>query len=327
MLARLFAVALCFIPPLTAPSSTALAEEATSVLIAHMFSPDSFPDQAARLVADALRAEEGVGSVEVAAGARLGDERANLRQVQRGEVDITVVGTLLLNYLTPRYRLVGTPFLFRERDQVAAVYDGPIGDEIRDGLRQRGLEMLSWHCIGQRLLTANRPIASRADLQGLKLRLPPDATWFATWSALGAVPEAVAFPELHAALKGGEVEAQENPPGLIRGQRFHGVQSHLMLTRHLLQTQFVVAGRDFLQRLGPRAEARLRQAAEAASARVCARAQREQQADIDWLIGEGGMIPVELELGDEAVALLPGVARRLDGEAGVALLNRILESR
>lgn len=298
-----------------------------ALLIAHMFPQDSLPDKAADELAETLDKVPGFGPVDVAAGARLGDERENLRQLQKGEIDIAIVGDLVLDYLVPRVRLVSLPFSHRTPQQALAVYTGEVGDEIREELRKLGIETLSWHCIGQRMLTANRPIRSAADLRGLVLRLPPAPVWMAVWEALGAKPKAVPFPVLYDALRRGVVDAQENPPDFIRAKKFYQVQSHLMLSRHLVQRQFILAGRSFYQTLDESRRKALRNAATEVSSQVCRQAQENQTKDIFWLEQEGGMQVVELDLFDEAAALLPHVAESLDGAAGKALLSRILEAQ
>lgn len=302
-----------------------LPVQAAGVLIAHMFPDHSLPDRAADTLAEALRKRPDFQRVEVAADARLGDERENLRQLERGDIDIAVVGDLVLDYLVPSFRLVSLPFSHRTPEEALAVYSSELGDEIRQELRKRHIEVLSWHCIGQRMLTANRPIRSLADLQGLVLRLPPAPVWMATWEALGAKPKAVPFPALHDALRRKVVDAQENPPNFIRANKFYEVQSHLMLSRHLVQRQFILAGRDFYQSLEPARQKALRTAAGEASAQVCREARENQVKDIAWLQKKGMKI-VELDLFNAAAALLPQVAADLDGAAGGILLKRIREA-
>jgi tripartite ATP-independent transporter DctP family solute receptor len=307
------------------PVSVAHAEQA--VLIAHMFPADSLPDKAAVALVKSLDGKSGFGKVEVAAAARLGDERENLRQLQNGEIDIAIVGDLVLDYLVPRYRLVGLPFSHRNPQEALAVYGSELGSEIRQELRKQGIEVLSWHSIGQRMLTANRPIRSLADLQGLVLRLPPAPVWIATWETLGAKPKVVPFPALHDAMRRGVVDAQENPPDFIRSKKLYEVQSHLMLTRHSVQRQFILASQRFFDALPPRQRSALRAAATTASAQTSQQAQENQAKDIAWLEREGGMHVLNLDLFAEAVAILPQVADTLDGAAGKALLTRILAAQ
>lgn len=316
----------CLILPLG--SEPLRAEEAggTAVVVAHMFPQRSLPDVAATMLANDLRALKGVSRVTVAGAAKLGDERENLRQLQRGDIDIAIVGDLVLSYLIPRYRVVTLPFSHRTPEEALAVYGSDLGLEIQAEFRKRGLEVLSWHCIGTRLLTANRPIRSRADLAGLKLRLPPNSAWVATWKALGAAPRAVPFTELYDTLKRGGVEAQENPPNFIRSKRFYEVQSHLMLSRHLVQQQFILASPHFMKTLAPGQGAVVRDAAQKASHTVCNEALSAEGENIAWLENQG-MKVVELDLFEDAAAVLPQVAESLDGKAGLDLLSRVIELR
>nr|CRH07239.1 Putative TRAP-type C4-dicarboxylate transport system, periplasmic component [Candidatus Magnetococcus massalia] len=322
---RVFAIILLLASPLGATALYGQNSAPEQVVIAHMFAAGSPPDQLANQLAPELKKILSLKRVTVAGGARLGDERDNLRQLQQDEIELAIVGTLIFSYLTPEYRLIVTPFLHRTLEQVQALYTSSLGDEIRARVRQQGVEILGWYCIGQRLLTANRPIIAPQQLRGLKLRLPPDPAWQATWHALGTAPRIIAFPQLYDALKQGEVEAQENPASLIRAKKFYQVQRYLMLTKHLVQTQFVVVSNRFMQRLTPGQQQQLRQLVKGYAQQACDRTRKNQQSDIQWLTTHGGMQAIELDLFPQAEQILPHVARSLDGDAGVALFKRIKE--
>lgn len=317
-------LALVLLLPMAAPG-TAAAAGSSGVIIAHMFPEKSLPGLGAEILADGLRRQGNFGTIDVAFAARLGDERENLRQLQRGEIDMAIVGSLALSYLTPRYRLANLPFLFENPNQSMAFFDTPIGREIRAGLKKLNLVVLSWHCVGSRLLTANRPIRSLNDLAGLRLRLPPDGVWMTTWKGLGANPRAVPFTELYDNLKRGAVDAQENPPNFIRAKKFYEVQSHLMLSNHLVQMQFILASRSFYESLKQNLRTQVTDAARHASGEVCRQARAGQTKDVEWLVNKGGMTVVELDLTAEADQALPRVAEQLDGPDGVKLLTLIKE--
>jgi TRAP-type C4-dicarboxylate transport system substrate-binding protein len=69
-----------------------------------------------------------------------------------------------------------------------------------------------------------RPINAPDDVRGLKLRTPPELQIQASMEALGAIVQAIAFPELYLALAQKVVDGQENPIPVIYYNKFYEVQ-------------------------------------------------------------------------------------------------------
>jgi TRAP-type C4-dicarboxylate transport system substrate-binding protein len=68
---------------------------------------------------------------------------------------------------------------------------------------------------------------------------------------MGAVPTPVEIAELYTALLTGMVDGQENPITNIHTQRFHEVQTHIMLTSHMVSIPCVFINERVWQSLGP----------------------------------------------------------------------------
>lgn len=298
---------------------------ATPLRLGHQFPRDSLPDRIARRLADALaRLSGGALTMEVWADATFGDERQHIALLRRGSLDLALTGDLVVGSLEAHWLVVNMPFLYRDGEHAMAVYDGPIGQDLRAALGAHGLQVLSWHHVGLRLLTARRPVRNLDELQGLRLRLPPDPAWSAVWRSLGAQPVTVPFPELGAALRLGTAEAQENPPDFIRTARLHEHQTHLMATRHMPQRQFLLSGAARWQALAPRARDWLREAATEASRWGREAATQAQRGDEAWLGAPGRLQAVAFDARG-IDARLPDIARRLGGAEGLARFDRIRE--
>ena len=69
------------------------------------------------------------------------------------------------------------------------------------------------------------------------------------FTALGASPTPMAFPEVFTALQQGTIDGQENPLGTINGNSFHDVQKYLVLTSHVRGNGWMVASERFWQSL------------------------------------------------------------------------------
>ncbi len=117
------------------------------------------------------------------------------------------------------------------------VWDGPLGQAARAQMEQKGnLKYLGTVYRGLRQMTTKKPVYTPADVYGLKLRLPNVPTWMAVWKAMDADPIAVPLPDLYNALKTGRAEASEGDLPQIASFKLDEVQSHMIITNHLVQT-------------------------------------------------------------------------------------------
>lgn len=309
------------------PAVAAAVPGGGTLHLAHQFPVGSIPDRAAQKFAD-LVASKSAGKlrIQLHPAASLGDERNQLSLLQQGKLDFALTGDLVIGSLNERYLVVSMPFLYRDAAHALAIYDGPLGAAIRRELLGLGLRALSWHHVGTRVLTANKPIGSLADLQGLVLRLPQDQAWQGTWRTMGARPVHVPFNELATALALGKVEAQENPPNFIRTSKLYEHQKYLILTNHLPQRQFIFASEPLWVRLPAAQRQVLAAAATEASRWTVAVAEAEQVNDLHWLAGEGHMkiLPFNRSGVAETVARVPKV---LAGEEGLAVFRQIVGER
>ena len=81
-----------------------------------------------------------------------------------------------------------------------------------------------------------RPITKPEDLEGIKLRTPPDPITVDIFEALGASPTPLAFSELYIALQQGVVDGQENPLANIASAKLFEVNKFISLTGHQWQS-------------------------------------------------------------------------------------------
>ncbi|MCL6707439.1 DctP family TRAP transporter solute-binding subunit [Pseudomonas sp. R2.Fl] len=180
-----------------------------------------------------LEKTKGRIAVRLQGGGALGGDREVIEGVQLGVVDMTVVSTSIVVNFAPEFALFDIPFLFRDFDHAEAVLNGPIGQEMLDGLPEKGLVGLAFGGMGFRQLTNNaRPVKEPADVEGLKIRTQQNDLHIAVWKELGVLPTPMAIPEVYTALQQGVVDGQENPVGAIINNRFGEVQKYMSLTDH-----------------------------------------------------------------------------------------------
>lgn len=216
--------------------------QATKLRFAHPHPEADSWHKAALLFAEQVKdRSQGRYEVQVFANGALGSDAQTISAVRGGSLDICLTGNPFFTGLAPKLNVLDLPFLIQSRKHAAVVMDGPIGDGLRRELEGANLKALATWEIGWRNLTNNRrPVATAADIKGLKIRTTPNPAHIKAFQLLGAVPTPMAFTELFTALETGTVDGQENPVTLILNAKFNEVQKHLSLTRHAFTTGPVV---------------------------------------------------------------------------------------
>lgn len=197
--------------------------------------PTSDSWQAASLAfAEKVKARTG-GKIEIQVfpNGALGSDPQMISAVRGGTLDITLTGNPFFTGMAPQLNVLDLPFLFESRAHAGKVFDGGIGEGLRKDLEASNLKALATWEVGWRNLTnSRRPIATAADIKGLKIRTTPNPAHVKAFQLLGAAPTPMPFTELFTALETRTVDGQENPVTLILNAKFYEVQKHLSLTRH-----------------------------------------------------------------------------------------------
>lgn len=226
----------------------------------------------------------------------LGGERDNIEQLTVNQVQMTLNGDLLPNVVAPEYAATVVPFVFPGPEEVYEYWASPIGDEAKALIRDKvGIDVVAFMRRGDRHLTAKKAIATPADLEGLKLRVPEIPSWVRVWTAVGASPTPVAWPEVFSGLQMGVVDGQENPCFNIHQAKLFEVQSHLMYTAHVPAVWHWSISTRFLESLSDE----LRDAVISSAIDAAAYGDEVTKEQIDstceWLLTEGGMTAVEVD--------------------------------
>jgi TRAP-type transport system periplasmic protein len=237
---------------------------------AHVYEPDAptHRDGAARLAEHV--AEAGVGlEIRVFPAAQLGNEGELLEQLATGNLEMAIAGPSFLAMWHEPIGVFDAAYVFEDVEHMTAVADGPIGEELWEGLCERqGIRVLGTWFYGVRHITSNRPIRRPEDLRGFRLRLPGARVWQASGRALGASPMPINFGEVYLALQQGMADGQENPVPTIQAMGFHEVQTYLNLTGHIQSSTQVLIAEPVWQRLRPEQQETLREAVRRAAREV-----------------------------------------------------------
>src|ERR1700733_2472998 len=99
------------------------------------------------------------------------------------------------------FATIELPFIFNGREDAFPILDGPAMDWLAPLAEKQGFVLLrNWEYGFRNVTNSVRPINVPDDMKGLKIRTPPELQIQASMEALGAVVQAIAFPELYLAL-------------------------------------------------------------------------------------------------------------------------------
>ena len=159
-------------------------------------------------------------------------------------------GTNYLELYAPRFYFLTGPYVMKDWDHFTRVWNGKLGQQARAEVEKNGnLKYLGTIYRGQRWTTANKPLYTPADVYKVKLRLPAIPSWMAVWKALDAEPVALPLPELYPGLKSGKAEASEGDLPQVASFKLDEVQSHLIMTNHMVQVGGMLINKKFFDKL------------------------------------------------------------------------------
>lgn len=171
---------------------------------------------------------------------QLGDDRIVVEGTIFGDIDVAVSSTSPLANMFADFYIFDAPYLFLTTEDAFAGLDGEVGKQILKDMEKKGLKGLTFWENGFRNFTNNKiAVKLPEDVKGMKIRTMENEIHLAAWKAFGANPTPMAFTELFTALQQGTVDGQENPLGIIDGNKFQEVQKYLSMTQHVY-TPYIV---------------------------------------------------------------------------------------
>ena len=185
---------------------------------------------------------EGRITVEIHPNSELGSPVGLIAQARAGTIDaVPLTNQVLAGTLTVA-ALPMLGFAFTGYDQVWSALDGGVGAFLGAQIQQRlGLIALdrSWDFGFRQITTRAKPVNTAADLDGLKLRTPPEADFITLFQALKALPLAMPLNGLEQALSSRAIDGQESVLPLVKAAALYKVQSCCALTNHVWDGQWI----------------------------------------------------------------------------------------
>jgi tripartite ATP-independent transporter DctP family solute receptor len=131
---------------------------------------------------------------------------------RQGVADFCFASTINWSTTIKELNLFNLPFFFPDYKALDAVTGGEVGQEIATLLNKKGVTLLAWGENGFREMSnSKRPVATPADMEGMKIRVVGTPIFIDTMKALGANPVNMNWGDAQVAFQQGVVDGQENP--------------------------------------------------------------------------------------------------------------------
>ncbi|WP_157961871.1 TRAP transporter substrate-binding protein [Acuticoccus kandeliae] len=180
----------------------------------------------------------------------LGSPTETAQQTRAGAVDMIILNPANIEALSRTVGVVNIPYQFDSYEHAHKTLDDTGRDWMAAQLATAGFTWVANYEWGFRSLSnSRRPVNTPADIEGLKLRVPPELAIKLAFEALGAITQTIAFQEVYLALANKTVDGQDNPVGTTFAAKFYEVQSNIALTKHIYSTVMLASNPRAWERL------------------------------------------------------------------------------
>jgi tripartite ATP-independent transporter DctP family solute receptor len=226
--------------------------------------PEDYPTvMAVKYMSDIIKKKTGgKDSIKVFTGNALGGEKDTIEQTKIGALDFVRINVAPMNNICPETMVPTMPFLFRSKEHMRKVLDGPVGDEILKACEKQGFVGLAFYDSGSRsIYTTKKPVKTLADAKGLKIRVQQSDLWVALLQAMGANATPMPYGEVYTALKTGLVDGAENNwPSYDTSKHFE-VAKYYAITEHSMAPEMLLMSKKIYDGLTPAEQKIIRDAA------------------------------------------------------------------
>ncbi|MEO5363929.1 MAG: TRAP transporter substrate-binding protein [Magnetococcus sp. DMHC-8] len=227
--------------------TTAAADGPIIIKFSHVVAVDTPKGKAAEKFRELAAAyTQNRVQVEVYPNSQLYKDKEELEALQMGAVQMLAPSLAKFGPLGAKeFEAFDLPFLFNDYDALHKITQGPLGSALLRKLEAKGITGLAYWDNGFKQMSANKPLRTPEDFQGLKMRIQSSKVLDAQMRAMGAMPQTMAFSEVYQALQTGVVDGTENPPSNFYTQKMHEVQKYLTVADHGYLGYAVIVNKDF----------------------------------------------------------------------------------
>src|SRR5215211_3917089 len=229
---------------IAAAGIAAPAAAQTKLKWAHVYEiAEPYHTQALWAAEEIKKRTNGRYEIQVFPASQLGNENQINEGLGLGTVDMIYTGVAFAGSIHKPIAITNAPYVLRDFNHWKAYRDSKLFRDIAKGYEEKTRhKVIALTYYGERMVTANKEIKKPEDMKGMKLRVPPAPLYLMLAKSVGANATPIAFAEVYLALQQGTVDGQENPLPTIMAKKFYEVQSHVMLTGHIVESLLTIVG-------------------------------------------------------------------------------------
>ena len=231
---------------IVAPTAT-MAQAPIVIKFSHVVAPNTPKGKGAEKFKElAEKYTAGKVKVEVYPNSTLYKDKEELEALQLGAVQMLAPSNSKFGPMgIKEFEVFDLPFIIPNLAALRKVTEGPMGTNMLELLKPKGMIGLAYWDNGFKQMSANKALRVPEDYKGLKFRIQSSKVLEAQFRSLGATPQVMAFSEVYQALQTGVVDGQENTASNMYTQKMHEVQKYTTLTNHGYIGYVVVVNKKF----------------------------------------------------------------------------------
>jgi tripartite ATP-independent transporter DctP family solute receptor len=256
----------------------------------------------------------------------LGLEKQYFEYMAQGKaVDYAIVSPAHMSTFSKAAPFIDAPFLFRDLAHWNKVLDADILKPVADEIAQKAEVMLIGYAGGGvRNIFINKPLATLADIKGLKVRVQGAPIWSRTFAAIGMSPTVIAYNEVYNGIQNGVLQAGENEAAGVEAMKFYEVAPNLLMTQHAITIRPICFSSRTFRTLSPELQAAVVKAGKEAGAYGRKIESEEDGLKLDALEKAGKLKRIEFKDRAEMAKLVTPVMAAYAKEIGVeAIFEKI----
>lgn len=195
-----------------------------------------------------------------------GNQTDGIQALMDGTTELSMHSNLIWSSFDQRFNVVSLPFLFSSTEEADAALDGAGGEALGEILESTyNVHLLGIAENGFRHITNSKhAIASKADMNGLKMRVAGSQLLNRSYELWGADYTNANWSEVFTALQTGTYDGQENPLPTADAASIQEVQSYLTYWTGAYDCLFFCMNAELYNSLSPELQAIVDEAGQAA---------------------------------------------------------------
>jgi tripartite ATP-independent transporter DctP family solute receptor len=265
------------------------AQAQTKLKFAHVYeTSEPYHTEAVWAAGEIAKRTNNKYTIEVFPASALGNEQQINQALPLGTIDIIYTGTAFAGSTYKPIAIGNAPYMFRDFDHWKVYSESDLFKQLAAGYdKASNNKVLALTYYGARHVTANKAINTPADMKGMKLRVPQAPLFLMFTKSVGANATPIAFAEVYLALQQGTVDGQENPLPTIQAKKFYEVQSHIVLSGHIMEALVTVVGGPTWNKLNAQEKQTFEEVFKQAALRASTTIRESEQKLPEWFKAQG----------------------------------------